>query len=289
MVLWTKWIPQETGLKFTTLSTNKDIAQLNTIRLSVQVSLNGLSFLAINVQEGKTLFFEEKKLSYSTTPEELLMEIENLIFENKVLQQDFSEVSVIYSTAIYGLVPTALFDESRASEYLKFNSKILANDYIAHDILENQGIVVVYVPYMNINNFFFEKYGSFNYYHSVGVLLKTLLEKENYSLPKMYLHFQQNSFDCIVLKNGELQLCNTYAYKTAEDFIYYTLFCMEQLKLNPETIPVLLCGEIEADDDIYKMAYTYIRNIDFVPKEMNSLEIDNTEAAHRHFTLKNLG
>ena len=217
------------------------------------------------------------------------MEIENLISENEILQQNFSDVSLIYSTAIYSLVPTILFDETKASEYLKFNSKILANDYIAHDVLETQGIVVVYVPFMNINNFFFEKYGSFNYYHSVSVMLKAILEKEKYSLPKMYLHFQQNSFDCIVLKNGELQLCNTYGYKTAEDFIYYTLFCMEQLKLDPETLPVLLCGDIGKDDDTYKMAYTYIRNIEFVGADMNTLKIDGQEEAHRFFTLKNLG
>ena len=244
--------------------------------------------MVIDVKEEKTLFFKEKKLIHSTTPEELLLEIEDLISENEILQNKFPEVSVIYSTSIYSLVPTSLFEEAKSSEYLKFNSKILANDYIAHDVLENQEIVVVYVPFMNINNFLFEKYGSFDYYHSVSVMLKTILEKEKYSLPKMYLHFQQHSFDCIVLKNGELQLCNTYSYKTAEDFIYYTLFCMEQLHLDPETLPVLLCGDIGKNDSTYKIAYTYIRNIEFVGSEMTALKINGLEDTHRHFTLKNL-
>lgn len=271
-----------------TLSSNKNIEDLHSSRLSVQVSLNGLSFLVLNPEVGKTIFFKEKKLIHSTTPEELLMELEELISENKILQNNFSEVAVTYSTAIYSLVPISLFDEAKASEYLKFNSKILANDYIAHDVLENQEIVVVYVPFMNINNYLFERYGSFNYYHSISVLLKTILEKEKYSLPKMYLHFQQNSFDCLVLKNGTLQLCNTYSYKTAEDFIYYTLFCMEQLKLDPETLPVLLCGDIRKNDDTYKIAYTYIRDIEFVGSEMTSLKIEGEEETHRHFTLKNI-
>ena len=254
-------------------------------RLSVQVSLNGLSFLVTNPETQEKIFFIEKILDYSTTPEELLMDIETVMFRNDILNTSFSEVSLIYSTPVYSLVPTSLFDETKASEYLKFNSKILANDYMAHDVLENLEIVVVYVPYMNINNFFFEKYGSFNYYHSTTVLLKTVLEKEKYSLPKMYLHFQKNSFDCIVLKNGQLQFCNSYTYKTPEDFIYYTLFCIEQLNLNPEIIPVLLCGEIEKDDENYKMAYTYIRNIEFA--ETNHFQIDSKEKTHRHFILQN--
>lgn len=256
-------------------------------RLSVQVSLNGLSFLVTNPQTKETVFFIEKTLDYSTTPEELLMDIESILFQNDILNGNFSEVSVVYSTPVYSLVPSPLFDESKSSEYLKFNSKILANDYMSHDVLEHHDIVVVYVPFMNINNFFFEKYGSFSYYHATTVMLKAILESEKYSLPKMYLHFQKNSFDCIVLKNGELQLCNSYTYKTPEDFIYYTLFCMEQLKLNPETLPVILCGEIEKEDDNYNIAYTYIRNIEFAETNASQIKIDSESNNHRHFILQN--
>lgn len=248
--------------------------------------MNGLSFLIKNPESETPVFFIEKILDHSTTPEELLMDIETIMFKNDSLNEAFSEVSVIYSTPIYSLVPASLFDETKASEYLKFNSKILANDYMAHDIIENQDIVVVYVPFMNINNFFFEKYGSFSYYHSTTILLKTILEKEKYTLPKMYLHFQKNSFDCIILKNGELQLCNSYTYKTPEDFIYYSLFCMEQLNLNPENLTVLLFGEIEKDDDNFKIAYTYIRNLEFLDSNF-SIKTLNDDRPHNHFILKN--
>jgi hypothetical protein len=240
-----------------------------------------------NPEKQEVIFFIEKILDHSTTPEELLMDIESILFKNDILNTTFSEVSVIYSTPVYSLVPASLFDETKASEYLKFNSKILANDYMAHDVIENQDMVVVYVPFMNINNFFFDKYGSFNYYHATTVLLKTILENEKYSLPKMYLHFQKSTFDCIILKNGELQLCNTYTYKTPEDFIYYTLFCMEQLNLNPEKLPVIFCGEIEKEDDNYKIAYNYIRNIEFAETNNPKAKIDSEDKNHRHFILKN--
>ncbi len=256
-------------------------------RLSVQVSLNGLSFLVTNRDNNEVLFFAKKTLDHSTTPEELLIDIETILFKNDILNTNFAEICVVYSTPTYSLVPLPLFDETKASEYLKFNSKILANDYMANDVLDNQGIVVVYVPFMNINNFFFEKYGSFTYYHAVTIMLKAILENEKYSLPKMYLHFQKNSFDCIILKNGELQLCNSYTYKTPEDFIYYTLFCMEQLNLNPETLPVLLCGEIDMEDDNFKIAYQYIRNIDFAKANTPHINIEEKDKAYRHFILQN--
>ena len=247
-----------------TLLAINNIEKSNTNRLSVQVSLNGLSFLVTDPEKDAPLFFKEMVLEHSTTPEELLIESESILAENSILQEPFSEVTVIYATQLYTVVPLPLFDESKASEYLKFNSKILANDYMAHDILTEHDLVVVYVPFMNINNYFFEKFGTFNYYHSSTILLKNILQKEKFSrTPKIYLHLQRNSFDCIVVKNGKLELCNSYPFITPDDFIYYTLFCMEQLELNPETVPLELLGAIVENDENYKIAFTYIRNIKF--------------------------
>lgn len=256
-------------------------------RLSVQISLNGLSFLVSNQDTQKTILFAEKNFDYSITPEELLIEVENIISENNIFNFSFNDISIVYATPVYTLVPLALFDETKASEYLKFNSKILANDYMAHDVLETHDIVVVYVPFMNINNYFFEKFGTFNYYHATTVMLKTILSHEKYALPKMFLHIQNNNFDSVILKDGKLELCNSYSYKTPEDFIYYTLFAIEQLNLNPDTLPVHLFGEVEEDDSIYKIAYNYIRHIEILDSSKYNLPTIENTISHKHFILKN--
>jgi len=250
--------------------------------------LIGLSFLVCNAETKEVVFFTEKKFNFSTTPDELLTEVESIISENNELQGDFKEVVLIYTNPIYTLVPQILFDETKASEYLKFNSKILVNDYIANDVLELDDIVVVYVPFINVNNFFFERYGSFSYYHGITILLKSILATEKYSIgPKVFLHFQKGSFDCLILKDGKLELCNSYHYKTPEDFIYYTLFSLEQLKLNPETVTVKLLGDIKEDDENYKMAFRYIRNIEFMKKFGLPLKLTDNQLIHNDFILKN--
>jgi hypothetical protein len=183
---------------------------------------------------------------------------------------------------MYALVPLPLFEESRASEYLKFNSKILATDYIAHDLLENQDIAVVYVPLVNINNYFFEKYGSFQYYHGTTVLLKSILNIERHSIvSKVYLHLRKEEVDCILIDNASLQLCNTYSFKTPEDLVYYILFCLEQKNLDPNEIPVYLSGDIEKGDANYEILYTYIRTLAFVKNE-SSL---TNEVSHNNFLI----
>ncbi len=270
------------------LQETTNISNTTKKRLSVQVSLIGLSFLLTSDTGKEKSFFYERILDHTTSPEELLDDLETIISENSIFQTIFEEVFVVYSTPIYTIVPTSLFDSSKASEYLKFNSKILANDYISQDTLDNKEIVVVYVPYININNFLFEKYGAFDYFHSSTVLLNLILKQEKNSRDsKVFLHLQHNHFDCIVTKNGHLELCNSYSYKSPEDFIYFTLFCLEQLQLNPEKTPVFLSGEIEKDDPNYTIAYTYIRHLDFLKDNFSTIKLEN-QLPHKNIILKNL-
>ena len=40
---------------------------------------------------------------------------------------------------------------------------------------------------------------------------------------KVYINITDHIFDFITVKNGELIICNSYEFTTAEDFIYYIL------------------------------------------------------------------
>ncbi|PKA84269.1 uncharacterized protein DUF3822 [Ulvibacter sp. MAR_2010_11] len=276
----------ETGQKYTTLQKTNNIDPNSNKRLSVQVTLTGLSFLVSVSDTKEIVFYSEKKFSSSSTPEELLVEMETVFSEKKELQTAFETVTLLYATNIYSLVPATLFDDSKASDYLKFNSKILANDFIAHDVIDMYEMVVVYVPFVNINNYLFDRFGSFQYHHACSVLLKSILDAEKHSQePIVYLHVLDSTFDVIVVKNGGLQLCNTYSYKTPEDFIYYVLFSMEQLHLNPETIKTVLCGAISETDTTYEIVYRYIRNVAFAEKMPVAVHTSHSDSFHSNYLL----
>jgi len=255
-----------------------------TTRLSVQVTLYGLSFLLLSEKGQKTKLIS-KEFEVARTPEELLLEIEKLFTEELVLKQPFEKVDVIFCTSYYTLVPTTLFDENKASEYLKFNTKILPNDFVSFDEVENHDVNVVYIPFVNITNFFFEKFGHFQYFHCVTLLLKYFLNKEKYNPePNVFLHVEREHFDCIIVKNGKPLLCNSYPYKTPEDFAYFVLFAMEQLTLNPNSVKVGLCGKIQKDDANYEILYHYVRHVYFL-EDTTLVPIENVEN-HQQFILK---
>ena len=278
-----------TGQKVMTYQKNNNIQtdSKSNNRMSVQFSLSGLSFLVKDATTNKVVHYSEKKYNHPNTPEELLIDLTSEFSHNSELQENFSEVIIIYATTLYALVPTPLFDEKMASEYLKLNSKILANDFIAYDTLENNDLTIVYIPYVNINNYLFERFGNFKYYHSTTLLLKYFLNIEKHSKhSKIYLNVGVEIFDVIIIKGGELLLCNTYSFKSPEDFIYYVLFCLEQLKFNPDTIECVLSGLIDDNDSNYNILYTYIRHISFInTEELLVIESDKSPS-HNNLLLK---
>jgi hypothetical protein len=271
-----------------TQTTNNSLSTIPNKRLSVQVALTGLSFLVTNSAQTEVIHFSTKEFKKTRTPEELLIVLEEFVSTEINDPSQFESVNVLYSNAEYTSVPSALFDEAKASDYLKFNSKILANDFIAWDELPERGIHLVYVPYVNVNNYLFDTFGSFQYYHTSSILIKILPTATKFSdVPVVHIHVEKTNFQIAIQVAGQLKLCNSYHFITPEDFIYYILFCFEQLKINPDTSRVFLLGKIDTTDDLYEIAYTYIRNIEFMEDTTNRLKIPNT-LAHQHILLKSV-
>ena len=133
--------------------------------MSIQVNLSGLSFFVLNSTEGTIEYLKSESFEKKQSPQNLLDQLTHSFNSVKELQIDFAKVTVIHDNELATLVPKPLFDESNLVDYLKFNTKILKTDFITYDNLQIADIMVVYVPLVNINNFMFDRFGSFEYKH----------------------------------------------------------------------------------------------------------------------------
>jgi len=277
----------ETGQK--TFQTNSNIDKILNNTLSIQVSLSGLSFCILNTEANTLIYYSKTSFDKTLNPIEVLNQLKNHLSKTKILQQDFNDVRLIHENELATLVPKSLFDEDNLSDYLKFNSKILSNDYITYDDLSQGDIVNVYVPYVNINNFLYDTYGAFEFNHYSTLLLNVVfaLHKNNRETT-MYINITEQHFEIVVLGGSKLLFYNTFEYHTKEDFIYYILFTTEQLQLNPEEFLLILIGKVSKNDDLYNIAYTYIRNVSIHDNNTSyTLETENNEEFIKNFVLQN--
>lgn len=267
----------ETGQKYM-VTNNK--TQTN-LKLSIQVNLDGLSFCILNTNQKEFIFFKKINFERQLDPAKILQKIELEYSNEEALQRGIDEINLIFDSSLYTIVPSKLFIEEQASNYLKFNTRILKTDFIAHDEIELARAVNVYIPYTNIINYFFDRYGEFEYRHSVSILLENLLKKEKSNTPCVYLNNKKGNYDLVVIEEGKLIFCNSFKYETAEDFLYYLLFTAEQLNLDPLKFELQIFGDISEESELYQLSYRYIKNISIT--ETNSIysfsnQIETNEA-----------
>ncbi|MGB5420270.1 DUF3822 family protein [Algibacter sp.] len=266
--------------------TNNTSNKLTNLELSIQISLSGLSFSTLNRNSNTIEFLKAVQFDKKLNPFEVLDELKLVFLKEQALKSNFANINIIHDNDLATLVPKSLFNENNLADYLKFNSKILKSDFIAFDTIEENKSVNVYVPYTNINNFIYDKFGSFIYKHVSTILIETLLEQEkNSNTSNIYIHVNSNHFEILVFEKSELILCNTFSYHSKEDFIYYILFTAEQLNLNPETLNLIFLGAISKNDDLYSITYKYIRNISFGNRKDSFNYTNNPKSEYSNFTL----
>lgn len=253
--------------------------------LSIQVSLSGLSFLVLDGDHDFIYELIDTPFEKKCTPQELLDQLIHHFNTKETLQQSFTKITVIHDNEMMTLVPSAIFEEEHLSDYLKYNIKIFKTDFITYDVIKNDDIMVVYIPFVNINNYIFERFGSFEYKHNTTVALDQILQiQKNNTEQLMSINVNPTYFDLVVTQQNELQLYNRFEYKTKEDFIYYILFTAEQLGLNPEHFKCTLMGAIKEGDPLFAMAYKYIRHVSLLTaKKMRYSHNHSTQ----YFTLLN--
>ena len=241
--------------------------------------MNGLSFLVLDLFSKNIEDYSYQTFKDKITPKVLLDKIIKQFELNKNLNQDFTKIQLIHDNELQTLVPSALFEEANLTDYIKYNAKIFKSDFVTYDSISNQDIMLVYVPFVNINNFIFDRFGSFEYKHSSTVLIEKVLHlKKNTKDTTLYVNVESSIISIIIVKSNSLIFYNRFEYKTKEDFIYFILFTIEQLDLNPEKLKCEFFGSINSNDELYLIAYKYIRNISILPfNKMNYYKKKNTE------------
>jgi hypothetical protein len=199
----------------------------------------------------------DKSFKFKANPIELLTAIQESYAIESSLQQEFEKVTILYHHDIFTTVPSQIFQEDHASDYLKYNTRILQTDTISIDkSIGNTGAHIVYVAYSNISNYFYEKYGDHSYYHYSSKTIPVLQQLGD----GLYINVQASNFYLTVLENGKLKAHNLFEYQEREDILYYTMFAIQQHDLDPENVRLTLLSN-KIDQELNDLLYLYVRNV----------------------------
>lgn len=290
----------ETGLRHMIQVKNQALSNLadninySKSHLSIQFNLNGLVYCVFDKELIDVVLLKEYEFEKrAQTPELLLEYVKNIYELDPELEQNYDSVNVTHKNSLATIVPESLYDKEYHTDFLKYSVKVLKNDFISVDSISESESKNVYIPFKLINEFLAKKYEDFVYAHASSLLVSSLLKYQKHSLNKyFFVNVSKNIIDIVYLANNKLHFYNSFMFYTKEDFLYYILFSLEQLQLNPDEQKLTFLGDIDKKSPLFTIVYTYVRNIDFLNVENHSLseefyEMNPHIEKHHYFELLN--
>ncbi len=215
--------------------------------------------------------------------------VDQVVMNNPWLAYPFQSVNVLVDNDYSALVPAPLYDEKEKGTYLAFTQLYRDNSRIVSDHLSNAAAYQVYY----LSNPLVEKikdlWANARIAHFSSALIESLMiQFKNRSVDDaLFVHLRQGVFDLVVIRNEKLFFYNYFRYNTREDFIYFLLFSMEQLRMNPELARLYLLGDVDRSSPTFDIALKYIRNVAFIDesKALQYSYVLDEIPHHRHYVL----
>jgi len=273
---------------------DKDFRKDATYRyaLFIQLLNDSLGYCILDISQNKFLVLESFSFKSSDDAELQCEAYKEIIDKSENLKYVYKQVKVVYHGHKSTIVPAPLFDEKEIKTYLKFTEK-LPNDFeIVANKLNAVDAHCIYALPECLKKIFNEFFPNHKLYSASIVMIENLLLnfKHQVNEKKVFVNVHSSQFEILIMEGKKLLLYNSFLFKSPEEFIYYILFVIEQMDLNPENVDVTILGEIIAESQLYEVLYKYIRNIHFINRteSFNYCESLNTIPPHHFYSLFNL-
>jgi len=262
-------------------------------KLSIQLSSDGFSFALFNTLSSKFLSLEAVEVRHPDNPKEFVRVFKNFAHKHPWLNSEFDQVNVYYETSKSTLVPSPLYNPEDQETLAKFNFEVPENMEVRNDRLTNTDAQLLYAIPKDLPELLNDLFPQHVLRCHASILIEILLilNKNQPAFKRMFVNVRNAQLDVVIVEGKQLLFYNTFPYQSKQDFIYYIIFVIEQLNLNPEEIELKLSGKIDKESTLFDMAWKYIRNIQF--QELSSAYrysyLFNDIPQHYYFTLLNSG
>lgn len=209
------------------------------------------------------------------------------------LRSHFNSTRISILNNRYTLIPEPLFIPGEKHLYTSFLlDPQKEKEEIRYSHIEHAGIFNVFALPERFPERLNTVLPEAKLFHISEVLIRALLVDYSKSLSeRMFLNVRDEAFDLLIFDEKQLIYCNSFYFHTPEDLVYYLIFVMEQLELEPEVIPLYLMGDITADMPLHEMIMRYVRNVDFIQLSgnVNLSRVFDDFLSHKFYSLINLG
>lgn len=241
---------------------NPQINNITQQEISIQVSLNGFSFLIKSSETQSCLLFRNYKFDKLQLIDELIRKIEQKIVEDQYIKAEFSKAELIFISQKATLVPSEFFDTKHLKKYFEFNHNLNELDELHYTHIPAINAYNVFSVPNYLTNIFYDISHNITFKHQATSLISygyNIASTKNTILINIHSGF----FDIVIFENKQLLLYNSFQYTNSLDFLYFFLYPLNQLKIDASNQNIIVLGETIKHVDIIKELKSRVNKITY--------------------------
>ncbi len=236
-----------------------DIQKTKDYILSIQVSLDGFSFLLVQPQKNRIVAYKNSKVQISSS-ELLSRHLKEWLEAEKLLTNHFKKVRIFILTEKFALIPGNFFEQEkqRMISSTLFDKKI-HNNYLESKIQnpDSNLIFPVSKDLIEVLQQFFGKRIEIN--HPIAKL--TEFKPDSRLLYRSIILPGDKLFYLIIFKKDKIMSANCFHSEHQNDIVYNVLNTFNQLNITRNESELFLAGTSSQNTEVRSLLKTYFNHI----------------------------
>ena len=215
--------------------------------------------------------------------------LEQLSRKDEYLSASFRNSRLAFATTRQVIVPDRLYNPDDHLTYLEGSARLTEQDAVLADQVSSLHTYFIYAVESAVESAARGLFPGCRIFHLGSALLEGQRRLTNHK-DGAYFHLLDGHLFASVLQNGTLAFFNAYRYRSAKDFVYYSMLVFEQTGLSPESTPVYLSGQLVEASEIYRLLARYLPLMEFMDtRAIFKFDLENDrEIAYQYFDLLSL-
>ncbi|MDP4184099.1 MAG: DUF3822 family protein [Bacteroidota bacterium] len=247
-------------MNFEYIDESLDVNATNLYHLSIQVGQDGFSFCILDTIRNK--FIVLKNLPYELkSSTALARKVKEIHQEEYLLRFPYKSVSAIFCSKRATCIPSEFYDAQYAEKTLLFNHPFIQGEKTVNDTIPGAWSYLIYSIPVNLEETLKNLFPGIILHHHTFPFITNAFKVAKDNETKVFINQNLDFIDLLVVRKGKMIMLNHFTVKSERDFLYFSLYVFEQLKLDTEKTEVILSGFIGKEKPIYLLLKKYIKHI----------------------------
>lgn len=162
----------------------------------------------------------------------------------------------------FTLVPKTLFEEKKAGAYLDAGCGTDPSFKVFSTGMTHLPAQLVFgVPKETFEKLR-ERFTNPEFHHQCLFTVDPILGRnKNQSGKNVHVQVFEDQVEIMVSDGNQLLLYNVFPYQVTDEAVYHIMNAFEVMRMNPESVPVIIGGQAGKNSTLYSLVYKYVRNV----------------------------